>query len=794
MVVFTPILTILLGCGLLAALLVRGGAWRARLVALCAMALVALLPLLPPMVSSVAQPYTVRVALTGAAGEVAIADAVRVATQAQDEVEVVVLGPDRAASLAKAALTLGRAEDLALCWNAPAADQTPVRVPVGSVWTTTSALPWDPQAVQLITLARPRASRPLSLALSAESVPEDVSASVRITAPDTTSREWTVVIPVAGAAELDYEPGPAGEYLVEVECNVGSSRVVRRGRFEVAGSDALLVLDPSGRLGGALTVQATEVVTARELPADLERFAAVVLAAALPVEAQQRLVTAVEDGLGLFVVGAGLQQDGEPLRELLPVRVLSAGSMGSQPVAAEEQPATPPTEVPRVKPEEQPSESGRTGETELAPGGPVEVTRHSVAMVLLVDRSGSMGQGVAGGPTKMSYVKTSAARTAAALSEGDLVGLVTFGNSGLGRVEMPLVAATERKVVNEGIRKLAHASEATYPLSGIRKAGELLARCNAGVRHIVLLTDGAFFDESLVLRQLANELRQEHGITLSIVSIIDQEADPEQRRNAELLARDGGGSFLPVANPDYVPQLVSAEVVRALDRVGRKPRDPGPLIEPDEEPEPDPDPEPEPDPQPDPEPEPEDAELVSSVALRDVFASPLLEPRPAAWPSLGGVAQTSATLDAYVLLVASASGQPVLAYGNRGLGRTGVFASDLAGLDGLELRRDASFPAWISQWVAEVLRPEVQLPQARLESAELLPPAPTPEEARALLAGSAPGSELQPLANYQLPPRTVKLSFFSRVPDWAFAALAALMLLAFVEWWATRHWLPGGDR
>ena len=74
-----------------------------------------------------------------------------------DEVEVVVLGADRAGSLAKAALTMGSAADVALCWTGPAGGLSPVGVPVGAVWTTTPELPWDPAAVQLLTLAAPRA-------------------------------------------------------------------------------------------------------------------------------------------------------------------------------------------------------------------------------------------------------------------------------------------------------------------------------------------------------------------------------------------------------------------------------------------------------------------------------------------------------------------------------------------------------------------------------------------------------------------------------------------------------------
>ena len=144
--------------------------------------------------------------------------------------------------------------------------------------------------------------------------------------------------------------------------------------------------------------------------------------------------------------------------------------------------------------------------------------------------------------------------------------------------------------------------------------------------------------------------------------------------------------------------------------------------------------------------------------------------------------------------MARASGQPLLAYGNRGLGRAGVFASDLAGAAGRELRRAEAFPAWLSQWVTEVGRPRPQLPRDRLVETRVMPPAPTPPEQALLLAGTAPGAELRPLDGFELPPRRHELEFHSHAPDWAIAALVALLLLAMVEWWATRCWLPGSGR
>ncbi len=795
MTAVTLAVLVLLLAGALLALAVRTGPGIARAGALLAMAALGLAALVPPR--PVAQLVPARVALaTGDAAAVPeVAAIARRAAVADGRAASVAAVADAALprALALAAMQAGpRRDEVIAIWSGPLAAAPPLPFAVaGAAFTTATPLPFEPTSLSLRAVGALAADRPLRLEAAVLGSAAPVAATITVTAAGGAVSQRDVVLPTVGTAAVEFEPPAAGELAFQLAVACGEHRIERRGSVAVAAPPPVLVLEPSNAIAAALRAQGVQVEAAAALPAELGRFVGVVLGTALPIDAQERLVAAVGDGLGLFALGAGLQREGEPLRALWPLRIRADAGDGDapgrdRPAPRADAPPDPAAAAPAPPPV--PPPSGGDGEPVVEDGGPVEVDRHAVAMVLVVDRSGSMGTVLANGATKMSFVKTSALSTARALGDGDQVALVTFGDQGQGRVELPLTAATDRAAVAAGVDKLAHAHEYTFLLSGLRLARDQLAGCRAAVRHIVVLTDGEYIDfEQVMLQSLAHELRAK-GVTVSIVSIVDDDTDPQFFKNCELLAQEGGGQFLPVRDVTRVPQLVSAEVVRTLDRVGRKPRvgaGPGSGRDPEasasaQRPEPTPSP-----PAPSEPPAAAAPAPPARVAVRAVAASPLLLPATAAWPTLGAVLAAKATADAHVLLVAGDAGEPLLAYGNRGLGRVGVFAADLAGADGAEFRRQPAFAARLSQWVAATRPPAATAPRELLTSTRIAPPAPPPADVAQLSAGAA--GPLQPLAAFALPPpRTI---FASDSQVWRFAAGAVLLLLALacLEWWAARR-------
>lgn len=709
------------------------------------------------------------------------------------------------ALLGAAASASPRAEALHVYWREPI-DMPPTGA-LGALVGVPPTLPFAPQDLVLQQLGPAERDRPLALRLLPLPLAEPLPAELRLL------RDGQVVhrMPCAlgqVAVDFAYTPALAGEYQLELAIAAGPSNATGLGALRVSEPRAVLVLEPSGLCAEALRAQGLAVQAAATAPDDLSPFAAVVVGQPLAEQQAASLAIAARDGLGVFAVGPGLGAEGAPMRGLLPLVPLpqaaageGAGGPGGAPATApppvDEPPPSPPPAEPPPPSTDQPPQGDTQGRGKLS-DDPIEVDKRAIAMALVVDRSFSMGTLLRDGNTKMSYAKTSARRTAEALSAGDKVGVVTFGNKNEGRIELPLTDAADAAKVQAGLAKLRHAQEYTYLLGGLRVAVDALRPVQAGVKHVVVVSDGEFDpNEEFALRSLARGAREQDKITVSIITIADAAIGPTFTRMAEGLAREGGGEFFTVDQPGSVPAFVSAEVTRSLTRVGRAPRagdGAQPDAAPTSEPTPPKPPTPPPTPPQPPEPQPPvpapTPDLPARIAVVAVAESPLLLPSPPmAWPALGAVVANRATADASTLLAArDAAGSPVLAYANRGLGRVGAFAADLFGGAGAEFRAEPAFPARLAQWVAAVLPSQQRLaPLPLLYAVELAPIVPTPAEAQALaaLGGSAPRDPVA-MRSAPIAPDIERIEV-SRVPAFAAWLVLALVALAAAErWLATR--------
>jgi Mg-chelatase subunit ChlD len=676
---------------------------------------------------------------------------------------------------------------------------------LGATVQRPAAIGVSPADLRLHALGQAAVLRPLALQLVAPPLPAPAAATLQLRLGDAVVFVANVSLGAEPVVLPPFVPQQPGRHRVELRVDLGAHAIEAHGSLEVAPAPGVLVLEPSGTIAAALRAQGVAVTEATAWPmprpAALQSLAAVVVGQPLPPAAQQDLVAAVLDGLGLWVLGPGLGAEAEPMRALLPVRPAPQPAAGDGPLAAGGAPGEPPPEPPPAEPPANPPPPrepprGDTEGAELAKE-PIEVDKHTIAMVLVVDRSGSMAEVLPNGRSKMSYAKTSALRTARALGAGDAVAVVTFGNKDAGVVVLPLTAATELAVVQAGIEGLAAAPEYTYLKGGLEQAYRLLATSRAAVKHIVVVSDGLFdLNEGTWLLHQAETQREQAKVSLSVISIVDGVGDSGFRLLAERLTAAGGGQFLPTQDVTSVPTFVVAEVTRALRRVGREPNrsdGAGPTAAAPPAPRPQPPAEPPAVPPSVPPPTPPPA---ARVVVRDLAPSPLLEPIPAGWPSLGAAIAGEATFDAQVWLVAGDAGWPLLAGANRGLGRVVVFAADLAGADGQEFRAAPSFPAWAAQWVQRVL-PAVPRGElvSLLQHAAVVPPAPTPAELPALVALAADRDprqfELAAPAPPALPPQ-LRRELLGTMPARAPWLLAGLVLLVWLERWLAARALRAG--
>ncbi len=169
-----------------------------------------------------------------------------------------------------------------------------------------------------------------------------------------------------------------------------------------------------------------------------------------------------------------------------------------------------------------------------------------VAVMIILDISGSMGSGEEGTP--LYYAKEGAFACLDVLTERDYVGIMTLDtNYG---VIMNLTPATERDRIREAIRNIGTGSSTVYS-DAIKSAGERLRQQeNVDKRHIVIVSDGYPGEEPDDYIPIARDLHDRSGITLSFVGVGVSEGDDEYKNMSDLVEA-GGGEMHVAPNNDY---------------------------------------------------------------------------------------------------------------------------------------------------------------------------------------------------------------------------------------------------
>ena len=174
---------------------------------------------------------------------------------------------------------------------------------------------------------------------------------------------------------------------------------------------------------------------------------------------------------------------------------------------------------------------------------PVEVIKYTppVAVLIIIDRSGSMGQDKEG--ESFWYAKAGAVSCVNALTERDYIGVVTLGD--YYRLELPLTPRTqETKIYSTIDRITTNAGEGTVFPGAIERAGMALRELkNVDKRHIIIVTDGGVPDDQrAVYEEEIKNLYDNFGITFSTV-LIGETATSEAGQNMKYATELGHGRF-----------------------------------------------------------------------------------------------------------------------------------------------------------------------------------------------------------------------------------------------------------
>jgi len=204
--------------------------------------------------------------------------------------------------------------------------------------------------------------------------------------------------------------------------------------------------------------------------------------------------------------------------------------------------------------------------------GPQEVQRPALALVMLLDRSGSMGE-AAGLRRKIDLLKEAALGAVEKLDPRNLIGIIAFDSKYDWIV--PLDQARGRKSeIEEAIGSLT-ANGGTDIYQALRDAISRLQKVPARVKHILVFSDGKVTKENRDFERVFREIGES---TISASSIaIGAQADLDFLWR---IAEVGGGVKYEVKDAQDLPDITLQELVR-LERArwikGPVPVVPGPF-------------------------------------------------------------------------------------------------------------------------------------------------------------------------------------------------------------------------
>ncbi|HMA33952.1 MAG TPA: VWA domain-containing protein, partial [Chloroflexia bacterium] len=288
-----------------------------------------------------------------------------------------------------------------------------------------------------------------------------------------------------------------------------------------------------------------------------------------------------------------------------------------------------------------------------------------VALAMVVDKSGSMGRCHCGnsgafrsanlqesGVAKVDIAKEAILKAATTLAPTDRLGVIAFDD--LSRAIVPLQPLSHLADLNGMIAGIT-AGGNTNIFAGLRAATDALEASDAKVKHMILLSDG--WSQQTDYDALLTEMHA-HNITLSTIAAGTGSSDLLVN-----LARQGGGRYYAADNEADVPQFFLKETVLATGSY---------LIE----------------------------APTSPVLAR---AGPIFKDIDTAHlPALRGYNSTTPRATAELLL-ATASGDPLLAGWQYGLGRSVAWTSDMKGRWATDWIRWPQFPQFAAQLVGWTL-------------------------------------------------------------------------------------------
>jgi Mg-chelatase subunit ChlD len=180
----------------------------------------------------------------------------------------------------------------------------------------------------------------------------------------------------------------------------------------------------------------------------------------------------------------------------------------------------------------------------------------SLAMAVVLDRSGSMAAPAGDGRTKMDLANLGTCAAIQTLGPFDEVGVIAVDSAA--HVISPLTSASEKDRICDEVRRIESMGGGIFTYTALVTAAKTVQASDKGTRHIVLFADAADAEEPGDYIRLLETLKP-LGITVSVIGL-GSETDPDAAFLKDVAAR-GMGRIHFTASADDLPRLFAQEAI-----------------------------------------------------------------------------------------------------------------------------------------------------------------------------------------------------------------------------------------
>ncbi len=184
-----------------------------------------------------------------------------------------------------------------------------------------------------------------------------------------------------------------------------------------------------------------------------------------------------------------------------------------------------------------------------------EKRRASLAEVIAIDYSGSMGATV-GGQTKLALANEAAAKSASLLGPGDRLGVEHVDT--VATWTIPISPVTDANAMGARIRATQLGGGGIYTDLALREGYAALEKESVNLKHMLLFADGSDAEQLSGCRALVTAAAGK-GITTSVISLGKGPDSPE----LEVLSKLGSGRFYLVDDATKLPAVFTQETILA---------------------------------------------------------------------------------------------------------------------------------------------------------------------------------------------------------------------------------------